>query len=99
MKRILLPVLVIGILLLTGCGQLPSEPPPEGIPPISPITMQLSFPDGAPPLNQEAELICIVKPQCILKNMSIEIRLPEGFELVSGELSWVGDITSGDDLE
>ena len=79
----------------TGCT-------PVDIPPASPITVELSFPDGAPPLNQEAELIYIIEvrePGCILENMSIEIRLPEGFELVSGDLSWFGDISSGDDLE
>ena len=104
MKRILLPILVIGILLLLllplillstpGCNSSLRESPPA-----SPITVEVSFPNGAPPLNKEAELTCIIKPQCILKNMSIEIRLPEGFELVSGDLSWFGDISSGDDLE
>jgi len=41
----------------------------------------------------------VMEPGCILENISIEIRLPEGFELVSGELSWFGDISSGDELE
>lgn len=85
---------VLFIPLAPGCAQFPPETPPA-----EPITVHLSFPDGAPPLNQEAELIYIIKPDCILKNMNIEIRLPEGFELVSGELSWVGDITKGDEIE
>ncbi len=93
MKQLMLILLVMPMLIVVGCPQQTDQAPSP------PITVNLSFPDGAPPLNQEAELIFIIKPRCILKNMSIEVRLPEGFELVSGNLSWVGDISSGDDLE
>lgn len=31
--------------------------------------------------------------------MSVEIRLPEGLELVSGELFWFGDIAEGNEVE
>ena len=69
-------------------------------PPAEPITVELSFPSGAPPLNTEAELNCIVKaPAISLKKMSVEIRLPEAFELMSGNLLWVGDINLGDEVE
>lgn len=98
MKRIFIVSILACVLLVSvapGCASTETPPAP-------PVTVKLSFPDGAPPLNQEAELIYtieVMEPGCILENMSIEIRLPEGFELVSGELSWFGDISSGDELE
>jgi len=33
------------------------------------------------------------------KNMSVSVNLPEALELVSGELSWVGDVAEGDEAE
>lgn len=75
----------------TGCA-------PVETPPAPPLTVELSFPDGAPPLNQEAELNCIVTSHFSLENMSVEIRLPEGLELVSGELFWFGDVAKGDEI-
>ena len=98
MKRIFILPILTGMLLTsvaTSCAPLETPPSP-------PVSAELSFPDGAPPLNQEAELVYIIEvmePDCILENMSIEIRLPEGFELVSGDLSWFGDVSSGDDSE
>jgi hypothetical protein len=98
MKRIFVISILACVLLIPlapGCNPFQTEQAPA-----PPITLEISFPDGAPPLNQEAELNCVVKaPAISLKNMSIEIRLPEGFELVSGDLSWVGDITKGDEVE
>jgi hypothetical protein len=97
MERIFVSILtcVLLILLAPGCGLFWHESPPA-----PPITVDLSFPDGAPPLNQEAELNCIVKAPAIrLTNMSVEIRLPEAFELVGGNLSWFGDIEQGAELE
>ena len=102
MKRLIViaGLFLVMALLFGSCAKAvipPTTPPDE---PSPPITVELSFPDGAPPLNQEAELICIVKaPAISLKNMSVEIRLPEAFELVSGNLSWVGDINLGDEVE
>jgi hypothetical protein len=75
----------------TGCA-------PVEIPPAPPITVEVSFPNGAPPLNQEAELNRVIKSHWNLENMSVEIRLPEGLELVSGELSWFGDVAEGDEI-
>jgi len=95
MKRILLPILVvITMLIIAGCPQQSEQMPAE------PITVHLSFPDGAPPLNQEAELVCMVKtPARSAKNMSVSVNLPEAFELVSGDLSWSGDISQGSEVE
>jgi len=96
---------------VAGCSQDQIEPASKETPtvPVSekniltppswPITVDLLFPNGAPPLNQQAELNCIIKAQSIsIKNMTVEIRLPEAFELVSGNLSWSGDINTGDEL-
>ena len=77
-----------------------SEATPSATAPASPIAVEVSFPDGAPPLNCEAELNCIVEARSLsIKDMSVEIRLPEALELVSGNLSWVGDIAKGEQSE
>jgi hypothetical protein len=106
MKRIFIVSILICVFLIPlapGCtpGQESSGTQSQAsIPPAEPITVELSFPNGAPPLNAEAEMNCIVKaPAISLKNMSVEIRLPEAFELVGGSLSWVGDINRGDEVE
>jgi len=97
MKRILLPILVIGVLFLGACGALTTPPAEE---PAASLAVLLSFPDGAPPLNQEAELVCTVNaPARSAKNMSVSVNLPEALELVSGELSWSGDVAEGDEVE
>ena len=89
-------------LLAAGCSQslqarTPAEErPPAETPPASPFTVDVSFPNGAPPLNREAELRTTVRTLVNLTGMSVEIRLPTGLELVSGELSWTGDIPAGE---
>jgi len=113
MKHLIVIILtcMLPILPAVGCDQDQAEPASKETPtvPISekniptepspPITVDLSFPDGAPSLNQEAKLICIFKTLRDLKNVTVEIRLPEGFELINGELSWMGDISAGDELK
>lgn len=64
-----------------------------GIPPLQPISVDISFPNGAPSLNQTAQLKCVVKSS--LKNEStlqLVIALPDAFQLISGDLSWQGVI-------
>jgi hypothetical protein len=93
MKRLIFLILLI-MLIVVGCPQQSEQMPAE------PITVHLSFPDGAPPLNQEAKLVCTVKtPARSAKNMSVSINLPEALELVSGDLSWSGDIAQGSEVE
>jgi hypothetical protein len=90
-------LVLLPVSLVVGC---PQQPEPEEISPAEPITVNLSFPDGAPPLNQEAELVCTVNALSMpVKNMSVSVNLPEALELVSGELSWVGDVAEGDEAE
>jgi hypothetical protein len=95
-KRILLIIICMLIMpLVPACNLFWHESPPA-----EPITVHLSFPDGAPPLNQEAELVCTVKtPAMSAKNLSLSINLPEALELVSGDLSWSGDIAQGVKVE
>lgn len=67
----------------------------------SPINVSLSL-SNAPALNQEATLIFIAT--LLETNMedldsSIEVLLPEGFELVSGSLSREEEISSGESIQ
>ena len=58
-----------------------------------PIEVEVSFPDGAPPLNQTAELRCTVITYRIpARDMSLTVDLPDVLQLVEGELSWFGDV-------
>ncbi len=77
----LLLVMAISLILISvpSCGSSPEDSPP--------ITVKLSFPDGAPPLNQEARLVCTVGTFVAFTDLSVDISLPDGFELVSGRLS------------
>ena len=87
-------VLLTSLAGVGGCGANGNSAPAP------PVTVDLSFPDGAPPLGQTAELICKVESHILdIKDMSIEIRLPEALELVSGDLSWIGNISEGDEVE
>lgn len=87
-------VLLVGMAGIGGCVWRPNIAPTE------PVTVEVSFPHGAPPLGQTAELICIVKARAIsVRNMSLEISLPEALELAHGELSWTGNISEGDEVE
>jgi hypothetical protein len=64
------------------------------IPPTQSVTVELSFPDEAPPLNQTRELRCTVNTPGMKTDtdISLNIQLPDAFELVSGELSWAGTV-------
>ena len=89
-------VLLLSLAGIGGCA----ESVPKETPPAPPLTVDFSFPDGAPPLNQTAELICEVKNNYIaIRNMSVKVDLPEAFELVSGNLSWTGNISEGGEVE
>jgi hypothetical protein len=89
---ILLVILIMP--LVVGCPQQ-SDQAPAGS-----LDVLLSFPDGAPPLNQEAELVCTVNALAgSVKNLGVSVNLPEALELVSGNLSWSGDVAEGDEIE
>ena len=62
----------------------PTTSPSEGVPsPPQRINLSIS---NAPALNQTAELTCEMLIEST--NTTTEIELPEGFELVSGNLTW-----------
>jgi hypothetical protein len=58
--------------------------------PAEPVYVDLSFPNGAPRLNQTAELRCVIEiltPSLTADNVTIKINLPDGLQYVSGDLS------------
>lgn len=77
---------LVGIFGLIGCS--------SGCP-LPPLEVELSFPHGAPHLNQIAELRCLMKANDIADNLTVRINLPEGFELVNGDLTWAGNLSRG----
>jgi hypothetical protein len=94
MRYMVILLLILIMLIASGCPQQSEQMPSP------PITVELSFPDGAPPLNQEAELVCTVNtPVRSANNMSLSVNLPEALELVSGKLSWDGDVAKGEEAE
>lgn len=81
-------VLLTSSFSLTGCSN--SGPTP-------PISVDLSFPHGAPRLNQTAELRCVVKTDISADNVTVRFNLPDGLQFVSGNLSaQFGSISKGD---
>jgi len=58
MKRILLPTLVIGVLLLSACGA-PTTAPPTEAPPTPPSTEQPTPSTEAPPIEQQTYTLSI----------------------------------------
>lgn len=93
---ILLPAIII--LVVSGC----SAPQNTGITQSAPtplVYVQVSFPDGAPPLGQTARLVATVDTHVPAKDLSVGIDLPDGLELVSGELSWFGSIPEGCEID
>jgi hypothetical protein len=56
--------------------------------PVSPIYVEFSFPKGLPSINEAKELQCLVKTaDRDTENVEITINLPDGLQLVSGNLS------------
>lgn len=66
--------------------------------PSVPISVRV-FLSSLPPLNDVAELSCVVKTVFIASNVSVEVILPEGFVLVDGVLSWKGSLPEGGKTE
>jgi len=61
--------------------------------PSVPMEVNLSI-SSAPALNETAQLICTITSVVDAPNTTAQITLPEGFELISGNLSWHGDIVA-----
>jgi hypothetical protein len=89
-------ILLAGCLGTVGCtsGGVGDNPGSS----YSPFSWGLSFPQGAPRLNQSAELLYKVEARSLpIDNASVSIVLPDGVELLSGELeAHFGNISIGD---
>ena len=93
---------------LDGCNNSPAKITlpssqssyPQTIPPNEPsvpIVAELSFPNGAPRLNQAAGLHIKVNTFTSFDNVTVEINLPDGIELLSNDsLIWFGNMSEGD---
>ena len=98
MLRIAQVIVILALLAsafaLGGCSNKENR----NIAPAVPTSAALSFPQGAPRLNQTAELRCVVKtPALTADNVTVKINLPDGLELVSGALSaQFGTMSEGD---
>lgn len=84
-------IFVTFVSLLSGCRTLPDQPllnesTPE-------FAVELSFPDGAPALNHEATMTVSVLSFVNLHDVQVWVTLPEGLELVSGNLAWTGNVS------
>jgi hypothetical protein len=93
--------LVMSALVLTSCvsdGAAPRNGQKTQVPPTEPISLRVEFPDGAPPFNETATFICIVITRSMAaKDVSVTVKLPRAFELVSGNLTWQGNLPQGNE--
>lgn len=88
---------LVGVCSLPFGLQHESQPTSEEAP-SSPIDLEMSL-SSAPSLDQSAELTCIVTSVFDAPNATILVTLPEGFILVSGDLSWRGNISENGKIE
>jgi hypothetical protein len=83
-------------IFISGCF------PPQHISDIAqrPVTVNVFFPKGAPSLNSVSELKCEITNSISSHNetepinLSLDLELPDAFEIVSGNLSWTGPVPS-----
>ena len=75
---------ILGLILISGCIQGNTSTTSTG------ITSKLDI-SKAPTLNETAEITLMVTTIRNASNASVEIKLPEGFELISGNLNWNGE--------
>ena len=94
-RPLILAILCLCVLSLTGAGCGADGESSSS----RPSSVEVSFPYGPPSLGQTASLVCRVKAAIALHDMTLEIHLPEGLELLNGSLSWRGDIAEGDQVE
>jgi hypothetical protein len=68
------------------------------VPPSVPIGVELSL-SPVPRLNEVGELRCVVTSVFKASDVRVEVKLPDGFALVSGDLTWQGDLTADGKVE
>ncbi len=93
-KSLFLMGVLVVVLLVGGCVQTttPEEKTtfPESLEKFF-ESVNISF-NATPLLNQPVELTIAASPLYDVSNATLEILLPEGFELVSGDLKWEGNL-------
>jgi hypothetical protein len=113
MKRAYFLILLgLSLLILTvGCNstgekistdnnEVSTIPPYTESPPSPLYDLEVSFPDGAPRLNEVARLkVILFQKAQILNYVQIEVILPEGFVLVNGYLTYEADSLPYGDFE
>ena len=111
-KRAAMGLLVLLTAFLPACSTdgtpLPTSPSGETTSPASTpstplpdMSLDVSFPDGVPPLNETAALVCTITTRAnsgLWKDIGVSFVLPDAFELVSGETSWKGDIAPASNI-
>jgi len=85
-------ILVLLTILLVGCLE---QRVPE---PQAPIDLKLSF-SSLPLLNNEVNLTLSVRTEAEYPNATLQIHLPNGFQLVAGNTFWEGDIQGNETKE
>ncbi|MBI2578077.1 MAG: hypothetical protein HYW26_00020 [Candidatus Aenigmarchaeota archaeon] len=95
---LLLVVLVLGWLEKTQLQESEELEAQLGVKPSAPMYVNLSL-TGTPSLNQPVELTFTVTPLTDAPNTLIQVMLPEGFSLISGNLSWNGDIAKNETIQ
>ena len=96
---IIVLVMIMLCAVTITCSKLDKDEPTKTMitEPQGPVVMDCSFPGGAPPLNQTAELVYAINIfSHDIKNMSFTINLPDAFQLINGDLTWAGDLKEGD---
>lgn len=91
-KKIVLALAILGIVLVSGCIQGNTPATSTG------ITSKLEI-SKAPALNENAEITLTVTTIRTAPTASAKITLPEGFELVSGDLNWNGGLVENQPLQ
>jgi len=77
---------------VTTSGPMTGELPSRSIH----VELKLS---SAPALGAEAQLTCSVKSELDAPKTEVEVKLPDGFAMSSGDTSWFGDIPAGGAIE
>lgn len=101
---IVLITLVLVAVSMPGCSQQASPGKSEPSMPAKDVEVFFERVDlsisGTPLLNKPIELACIVTATPhVGSDSSIQILLPDGFELISGDLSWQGYIAKEQTVE
>jgi len=66
--------------------------------PASPVRIRLGI-SSPPPLGNTAELIAVITSAMDASEVKAQIRLPKGFEMISGTPDWEGDLTRDSAVE